>query len=195
MRSNALSDRPKPPSVYAAAYDRVAIGTHWLVALLVVAVALLGLTIPEMPRGSAGRELVLLLHRSIGLLIFAAMAFRVGWRLFHKPPPLPPSMARIEVFLAHASHVVLYLLFLGMPLTGYVNAAAVGHSVSLFGIVAIPPLLAESARLSQIAIALHLSGQFLVYLFVALHLAAALVHWLVRRDGVIERMLPPRRVG
>jgi cytochrome b561 len=67
--------------------------------------------------------------------------------------------------------------------------------VNLFGIVAIPPLLPEDGRLSQIANAVHLVGQFVVYALVAVHVVAALMHALIRRDGIFERMLPPRRVS
>ncbi len=86
-------------------------------------------------------------------------------------------------------------LLLVMPLSGCLNAAAAGHPVSFFGLVAIPPLLPENDRLSEAAIAVHLAGQFLVYALVAIHVAAALMHWIVRRNGIFERMLPLRRPG
>lgn len=176
-----------------ARYDGVAQSLHWLIAALAVAVATLGLMIPEAPRGSDWRDFVLLWHRSIGMAILLAMVLRALWRLGHKPPPLPATLKRIEVFLAHATHGFLYLAFLAMPLAGYLNTAASGHSLSLFGLVAVPPLVPESERLAQIAIGLHLVGQFAVYGFVALHVAAALMHGIVRRDGVFSRMLPARR--
>jgi len=174
-------------------YDGVAQSLHWLIAALAIAVATLGLLIPEAPRGSEWRDFVLLWHRSIGMAILLAMVGRILWRLGHKPPPLPPSLGPIEAFLAHATHALLYLAFLAMPLAGYLNTAASGHSLNLFGLVTIPPLLPENERLAQVAIGLHLVGQFAVYGFVALHVAAALMHGVVRRDGVFSRMLPARR--
>lgn len=174
-------------------YDGVAQSLHWLVAALAVAVATLGLMIPEAPRGSEWRDFVLLWHRSIGMTILLAMVLRVLWRAGHKPPALPQSLGTIEALLAHATHVLLYLAFLAMPIAGYLNTAAAGHSLSLFGLVTIPPLIPENPRLAQIAIGLHLVGQFAVYGFVALHVAAALMHGIVRRDGVFSRMMPARR--
>jgi cytochrome b561 len=173
-------------------YDRVAQLLHWLIAALAVAAVTLGIVIGLLPRGGAARETVLLLHRSVGLTIFAAMVLRLLWRLGHKPPPLPPSLKPVEVVLAKSVHIVLYLLFFLMPVAGYVNAAAAGHAVSFFGLASIPPLLPLDLRVAQIAIALHLAGQFLIYLFVGLHSAAALLHAL-RRDGVMARMLPGLR--
>ena len=184
------------PARYAPGrYDGVALSVHWLVAALAVAVVVLGVMIPETPRGSDSRALILLLHRSIGLVILAAMLFRGLWRLSHRPPPLPASLRPIEAFLAHTAHFLLYVVFLAMPLSGYANAAAAGHGVSLFGLVTIPPLIAENQRLAQIAVALHLAGQFAVYGFVGMHVAAALMHGIVRRDGVFSRMLPARWGG
>jgi cytochrome b561 len=135
----------------------------------------------------------MLLHRSVGLVILALMVFRASWRLAHPAPPLPAGFPRIEALAAHADHALLYLLFLVMPLSGYLNAAAAGHWVSFFGLFAIPPLVPENARLSQAATAVHLAGQFLIYALVGVHVAAALVHAVVRRNGILERMLPLRR--
>jgi cytochrome b561 len=178
-----------------AGYDPVARAVHWLVAGLAVVVVALGLAIPGAPRETGSRDLLMLLHRSVGLLILALMVFRALWRLTHPPPPLPAGFPRIEALAAHADHALLYLLFLVMPLSGYLNAAAAVHSVSFFGLVPIPPLVPENARLSQAATAAHLTGQFLIYALVGVHVAAALMHAVVRRNGILERMLPLRRTA
>jgi cytochrome b561 len=173
-------------------YDPVARIVHWLVAVLVAIVVGLGWAIAGAPRETGSRERLLLLHRSVGVLILALMVFRALWRIGHPPPPLPAGFSRLEALAAHVSHALLYLLLFVMPLSGVLNAAAAGHPVSVFGLVAIPPL-PENDRLSQAAIAMHLAGQFLAYALVALHVAAALMHRIVRRNGIFERMLPLRR--
>ena len=176
----------------AASYDRVAQAVHWLVAALAVTVVWLGWGIAWAPRNTPQRDFFVLVHQSVGLSILAAMVFRAWWRWRHPPPPLPDVLSRLEAILAWLTHIVLYVLLFSMPLAGYLSTAAAGHSVSLFGIVAIPPLLPENNRLSQWAIAIHLVAQYPLYLFVTLHIAGALFHGVVRRDGVIERMLPQR---
>ena len=74
----------------------------------------------------------------------------------------------------------------------FYKRTAAGHAVSIFGVVSIPPLIAENARLSQVASAVHLVGQYLPYFFVALHITGALRHAIFNRDGALERMLPVR---
>ena len=147
------------------------------------------------PRNTPSRDQLLLLHQSVGLTILAAMLLRAGWRWRHPAPPLPPSLARWERTLARVTHVSLYTLFMAMPIAGYLNAAAASHAVDFFGLTSIPPLIPADGRLSQTAIAFHLVGQYVVYLFVALHVAGALLHGAVKRDGIIARMLPMRPAG
>jgi len=179
--------------VLAGGYDPVARAVHWLVAGLAVIVVAFGWAIPEAPRGTESRALLLVLHRSIGLTILGLMLFRALWRARHAPPPLPAELRGLEVALARATHLILYVLFLAMPISGYINTAASGHSVDFFMIGVIPPMIAENDRLAQFALAAHLVGQYLLYLFVALHVAAALMHAVVRRNAVLDRMLPSRR--
>jgi cytochrome b561 len=94
---------------------------------------------------------------------------------------------------AHADHALLYVVFLVMPLTGFLKAAAAGHPVGSFRLFTIPRFLPEDPRLSQITVAIHLACQFIVYALVAVHVAAALMHRFVRRNRILDRMLPLRR--
>jgi cytochrome b561 len=176
----------------AGIYDPVARATHWLLAALAVIVIAFGWA-SEAARDTPARQSLLLLHRSLGLTILALVLFRILWRVPYPSPPLPATVGPMQRLFAHLTQSGLEAVFVAMPLAGYVNAAAAGHAISLFGIVSIPPLLAVNGRLSQLAIAVHLLGQYIVYLLVGLHLAGALDHAMIRRDGVLDRMLPRRR--
>ena len=175
-----------------SAYDPIARGVHWLNAILALVTILLAWGLLGAPRHSDARQWLILLHGSCGLVILALMLFWAGWRLRHPSPALRPMLTLVEALLAHATQVAIFLLFVIMPLSGYVSLAAAGKTVSFFGVVAIPPLAPQSGRLSQAAIAVHLLGEFLIYALMALHIGAALMHGFVRRDGILERMLPRR---
>jgi cytochrome b561 len=173
-------------------YDRVSRGCHWLNAILAAMAMALAFGISGTPRHAETRQILLTMHGSIGIVILVVTLFWCGWRLRHAAPPLRPLLTRIEVLLAHATQAALFLLFVAMPLTGYTSLAAAGHAVSLFGFVAIPPLVPQSGRLAQASLALHLAGEFLIFGLLALHGGAALMHGFIRRDGILERMLPRR---
>ncbi len=182
---------PETPDVVRR-YDPVARCVHWFAAALAVIVVSLGWAAGSAPHSSSARTNLLFLHRSVGLTILALMVFRAVWRLWHPAPPLPNSLGGIEIALAHLTHLGLYFVFLVMPLAGYVNAAAAGHAVSFFGLFSIPPSPSPNPRVSQWAIAVHLLGQYLVYMLVAVHLAGGLYHGVIKRDDVLDRMLPRR---
>jgi cytochrome b561 len=166
---------------------------HWANAILALATLMLAWNLLGAPRHDAMRGWLLMLHASFGTVILALTLFWAAWRLRHGAPPPGPPLRRIEAVLARATQAAILLLFVAMPISGYVSLEAAGKAVSLFGLIAVPPLLAESGHLSQVAIALHLLGEFLIYGLVGLHIAAALMHGFLRRDGILDRMLPPIR--
>jgi cytochrome b561 len=188
MTSRAPETKAEPE----AAYDPIARFVHWLNAFLAVATFLLAWGILAAPRYSDTRGLLIMLHGSFGIAILVLMLFWACWRVKHPSPSLRPVLTWIEMALARATQAALFLLFVLMPLSGYVSLAAAGHAVNFFGLVDIPPLAPQSDRLSQAAIALHLAGEFLLYGLVALHIGAAVTHGVFRRDGILERMLPRR---
>jgi cytochrome b561 len=174
-------------------YHPIARRVHWLSAILALVTILLAWCLLGAPRHSAARDWLIMLHGSCGLAILALMVFWGGWRLRHPPPSLRRTLSGVETVLARATQAAIFLLFVVMPVSGYIGLAAAGHPVSLFGVVDIPPVVPPSGRLSQAANAVHLGGEFLIYGLVALHVGAALMHG-VRRDGILELMLPRPRL-
>jgi len=187
VRTKADTARP-----IEIAYDSVTKRLHWTVAILALFTIMLAWCLVVAPRHSAARGWLITLHGSFGVTILALMIFWAGWRLRHLSPPRRPVLPGLELVLARATQAAIFILFVTMPLSGYVSLAAADKPVSLFGLVAIPPLVPESGRLSQAAIALHLLGEFLIYGLVALHVGAAARHGFIRRDGILDRMLPRR---
>jgi cytochrome b561 len=91
---------------------------------------------------------------------------------------------------AHLSHVGLYALMIGMPLIGWAMLSAAAYPIVLYGGIRLPPILPQSDTLHALLWSAHYYLAFAFFALVLMHLAAALFHGLVRRDGVLETMLP-----
>jgi cytochrome b561 len=161
---------------------------HWTTVGLIAAVLILAWT---WPNGKArGDSLWLLLHESAGLVILALTVVRIAIRSSQDVPPESHMLTRFEAVTSRLTHVLLYVLMIGMPATGFLWATSTGKPVDVFGMFEIPPLLPPIDTLHAIARALHKFGQYAVYALVGLHAAGGLFHFIVRRDDVMGRMLP-----
>lgn len=164
-------------------YSHVAIVFHWTIAALVVANLAIGLLHESLLRGTMG------LHKSIGLTVLVLTAARVAWRLGHRPPPLPADVPPWARGSAHALHATLYLLMIVMPLTGWAMGSGrdVPRPVSWFGLFDVPPLPIGKAAAGFGHDAHELLGWLMLGL-VVIHVAAALRHHFLLRDGLLHRM-------
>jgi len=170
-------------------YGIVAQALHWLVALLVFVQLGLGLYAAALPLGIARLEW-LSRHKSLGLAVLALALTRLAWRVTSPPPALPGAMSRAERFAASATHRLLYALLILAPLAGWLYASAAGLSVNWFGLWLAPDLVPKDAHWAARWKLLHKFSVLLLTLLVVGHIGAALRHALVRRDGIVRRMLP-----
>ncbi len=172
-------------------YDVVARVMHWILALLIVCTTALGWRMVFIEKEPGAAEWFDL-HRSIGLTIATLVALRLVWRLVHRPEPLPDDVPRWQVRLAAITHGLLYLLIVVIPVTGYLGASHAKADVSWFGRV-LPRWAAPDHDLSEQFFNVHGTLVWVLVALVALHVAAALKHWLIDRDGVFQRMGYSRR--
>jgi cytochrome b561 len=183
--------KPFPPHSTPARYGTVAIALHWLMAVLLSALVLLGLYMHELPLSPWKLQLYSW-HKWAGVTAFALILFRLAWRRRHAPPPLPATMVAWERLAARAGHAALYGLMLAIPLTGWLMSSAKGFQTVYFGVLPIPDLLGKDKELGEQLAALHEFLNLLLVLTVLGHAAAALKHHLLNRDDVLLRMLPRR---
>jgi cytochrome b561 len=158
---------------------------HWASAFLVLAAWVVGSTMEEFPRGG-GRELAMQVHYSLGVLVLGFAALRV-LRYAAAPPPrlAGPAWQRLG---ATGMHVALVLLTVALPLSGLFDRWARGRAVTVFGGLPLPaPMPIPGDRLWGEA---HEVLANLLLVAIALHVAAALWHHLVLKDGSLVRMLP-----
>src|SRR5690349_2490074 len=105
-------------------YGSVAVTLHWLIALAIIGMLILGKYMADLPKDDPSRFDLIQLHKSIGITILAFSALRVLWRLVNRVPPLPAEMPGWERFAAHASHLLLYVLIIVLPLSGWALASS-----------------------------------------------------------------------
>ncbi|MEJ0093673.1 MAG: cytochrome b [Methylocella sp.] len=176
-------------SVPTEEYHHVSQWLHWLTALLVFAILPIAWVMTSMADDNPWVRTLFMIHKSLGVTIFVLVAFRIFWRALNPPPPLPWSLEPWESILAKVSHVLLYLILLAMPISGYILSSASDHPVNFFNLFKLP-LLPEDKPLAKVAQNVHLALQWAVYALVGLHILATSWHIFVRRDGVLNRMLP-----
>ncbi|HEY9236326.1 MAG TPA: cytochrome b, partial [Phenylobacterium sp.] len=183
-------------------YSAVAIILHWLIAAMIVFQVILGWRMDgRTPQGFA----LMQLHKSVGITILLLSLGRLTWRLGHRPPPLPATMAAWERWLARIAHVGLYVIMIGMPITGWimVSTSRIQVPTLLYGAVPWPhiPGLAHlegpaKAAWNSFGEAGHETLAWGAYILVALHVAGALKHQLFGRDEpVLAHMAPGAKAG
>ena len=171
------------------AYTNVAVMLHWLIALLILANIAGGFYMASFPKTDPTHDETLFFHASIGTLIFALAVARLGWRITHTPAPLPSSVAPWQRAIAHALHWLLYGLMFVIPLIGYLHRLAGAHKVSFFGLGDLPVIIGRNEPFRVWTHNAHENLAWLLCAMLALHIAAALKHKVIDRDGVADRML------
>jgi cytochrome b561 len=162
---------------------------HWSVALLIAAQALVGLYMIGLPL-SLSKLRIFLLHKSLGLTVFALVLLRLAWRLYDARPLQPPGMAAWQLRVARSTHLALYLLLVVMPLSGWVYNSASGFPLPWFGLVQLPAIAPTSKSLAAAALLVHKTAFWSLLALLALHIGAAFDHHWRVGDDVLRRMLP-----
>lgn len=170
-------------------YDTVAMGLHWLIALLVIFMLIFG---EDLMRGKDGDTLAPSLHVSVGVAILVLSILRLAWRLINPPPAYPASMAPWEQMASKALVVVFYALLIGIPLAGwlampkFISEEAAMAGIQVFGVFPLPAAPGLGLPMKGI----HELGSNLMIALLALHVLAALKHHFINRDDILRRMLP-----
>lgn len=168
---------------------------HWSIVSLLIVQFVIAWTMPGIHRDTPVTTLISL-HYSIGMLILGVVLLRLIWRLIHGEPPPEDGVPRWQTASARAVHWALYLLLFAVPMAGWVNASWRGMPVTFFGLATMPALVAKHAAGWRWTGRTHiLMANYALLALVGLHVAAGLYHYFVRRDRVLQRMLPARRMG
>ncbi|MGP8034252.1 MAG: cytochrome b [Steroidobacteraceae bacterium] len=170
-----------------ARYDSGALAFHWTMAVLVVAVGVLGLLHDSWPRGTQAYWINL--HALLGLLVWVLLMARFWWRLRHPPPELPAQVGALARRLSYPAHLLLYLLLLVIPILGIVTFIWHGR-VFEFGLFKVDFGVAKNRAIFHPTEDIHGYLAYTLFGLIGIHALAALWHQFVRRDGVLLRMWP-----
>lgn len=173
-------------------YNGVAKGLHWLIVVLLVIQFGVAWTMPDIDRDTKPIGLVAW-HMSIGVFILLVMLVRSGWRAVSVAPPAPDDLPASLRILSRVTHFLLYAILIVLPLLGWINANSRGWTVRLFGVIPLPTLVADGSAWGHDMGDVHQGVAITLLAVAGLHVAGALYHWLILKDGLLARMLPARR--
>ena len=172
---------------------------HWVMAGLILFQLGLGLRMVRLVSDVSVQFGLYQTHKSWGFVIFTLALVRILWRATHRPPELPGGMRPLEAALARGAHLALYVLIVAQPLTGWLLASASplqdtwGLKNMVFAWFELPdPFQPGSKGLEDIFKSIHAWAAFAMAVILAGHVAAALRHQFVRRDGLLRRMIRGR---
>jgi cytochrome b561 len=186
MTDQTMVDRTT--AVAGAAYTVTARVLHWITAVLVLGMIVVGFVIAN-EWGGRWQEQLYDLHKSTGAVLIPIIIVRLLYRFTHAPAPLPADIPAVQQFAAHVTHYALYALLVVQPIVGWIATSAYPAPVPIYGLFNLPPIWAEDRALSEQLFAAHRYMGVAIAVFAAMHIGAALYHHVVRKDRVLMRMV------
>ncbi|WP_410497790.1 cytochrome b [Chitinibacter sp. S2-10] len=174
-------------------YNALQISVHWLTALLILAAFILVWTFDNTPLAPDTFKLKLQLiawHKWAGITVLMLFAIRLACKLVRGTPAIDPNLKPIERKMAVGVHHLLYLLMFALPLIGWALTSAKGYPVMLYGVWQLPDLVAKNEDLAHTLKEIHEVLAYGLLAIVGLHIAGALKHYVIDKDGTLARMIP-----
>jgi len=170
----------------------ISISLHWLVALTMISLLSVGIFMAETETYS-----LYPIHKSVGVLILIAVLPRIIWRLINGWPEPVAQYSALEQGLAKLVHWLLLLGTLCMPISGMMMSGLGGHGIEVFGLELLAsqydPVSHEAipinSALAGIGYQVHGALAYLLVIALILHIAGALKHHVLDKDGTLKRML------
>ena len=172
-------------------FTPVTIGLHWIIAITMIVMLVFGLYLENLPRSPEKGELIGI-HKSIGALVLVLALVRIYWRYLNKFPKPISDLPKWQEKLASVAHWFLILGTAFMPISGMMMSIGGGFGLSVFGLEIVARGGEKNELISEIGGAVHGLGGKLLILFVLLHIAGAVKHQFMEKDGTISRMLGKR---
>jgi cytochrome b561 len=139
--------------------------------------------------GDQLRDTFYTMHKSFGILLFFLVVLRLLLFRFAPAPAYEKPLSGAERVVSTTTHVLLYLLLLGLPIGGWLATAFSGFPVQFFG-WSQPGLDPANKALGDQLFLMHGIGGLVLLAILLLHIAAGLKHWKLK-DGIMKRISLP----
>ena len=169
-------------------FGMIAVTLHWLSAITVFSLFGLGLWMTGLDYYDSWYKQGPWWHKSIGILLFFVIIFRLFWRVLTPPPQPLTNHQPWQVKAAHRVHLLLYFLLLAIMLSGYLISTADNRPIEVFGWFTIPATITALPNQEDIAGWAHLILASILIGLASLHAAAALKHHFIDRDRTLKRI-------
>jgi cytochrome b561 len=173
----------------AGRYSAPARFFHWAIAFLMLIVWPAGLIIDKFYEVEWAKNLLYFVHENLGVVIWLLVLARLAWRWIKPPPPLPADMPALIRTAAHATHVALYVILIAQPIGGFLATNAFGFPLDFFGLIPLPSPISDNEALGKVIIYWHWITGLALFVILIAHIAGALYHLVIRKDGVFQRMV------
>ncbi len=170
-------------------YSAVAIILHWLIAIALI----VNWRLAEAAEHLEGPAAAVYMnpHKALGITVLILTVLRIIWRLMNPPPPMSASLKPWERMLAKTTHALFYILMISIPLLGWLATSSFGFPVDMFGAFQMPALpVPNSPDNGKFIIGLHKALWTPMMILILLHVAGALKHQFLDRDGELGKMIP-----
>ncbi len=176
-------------SAAVESYSGFAKFLHWVIALCVLVMIPVGVAMNNVEAGNL-QNVLYTVHRSCGILVLALMVVRIFYRLTRGAPAPEPTLDPFQRIASHLVHMAFYVLITAQALIGWVATSAFGAPISFFGLFTVPALVEKDQTLATPLFAAHEILAWVIAGLLIVHIGAALYHYFIRKDGVLQRMLP-----
>lgn len=177
-------------TIPSLSYSAPARWLHWTMAVLVLAMVPVGFLMVQQDLPRALQNALFIFHKNVGMLLLVLIVLRSLYRW--RNPPLPSDLPQWQLKIATFTHRALYVLLFLMPLAGYIRVGAGGFPIEALDAMGVPALIPKSEAVAGLAKSVHYYGGWAIAILIGLHIAGALQHTFIKRDGVMGRMWPRR---
>jgi cytochrome b561 len=162
---------------------------HWTTAILFIALIPMGIFSSMIPEGTSFRNDYYVVHKTIGMLVFGLLIIRLAWNRKSKRPTLDASLKPAEHKWAHRVHIMLYVMMIAVPVTGYMMTSFHGYPTYFFGLE-IQPFWGKSDAYLIWGTFHKYILPYLLYIILGAHILGALKHHFIdKHDGALKRMV------